>query len=282
MYADRSADVVYQRRLGLSAQYRNAVQTLFDDQAFERDARDLNRPEGLPLTLEADASRGLGWLAIAVDQCSDPRFDGFAVNEVATNAVAYSLEADEVRALAYEALSAMRDEMDTYASLGGDASPAPGRERVLDAIENLEGILERAALSMAYGCEGDECSSNENALLIELEAMDLIAALQAANVAGAYVLPWQSCLVEYLRFRIKASLVQVRAQCGTFNPLYLKAEEIFSEGEALLTQDDDIIGALNFYSNDAQRCLILDVYNQCLVKVNPGTDPYPYPAVCLD
>ena len=135
---------------------------------------------------------------------------------------------------------------------------------------------------MAFGCEGDECSSNENALLIELEAMDLIAALQAANVAGAYVLPWQSCLVEYLRFRIQASLVQVRAQCGTFNPLYLKAEEIFREGEALLTEDDDIIGALNFYSDDAQRCLILDVYNKCLVKVNTDIDPYPYPAVCLD
>ena len=96
------------------------------------------------------------------------------------------------------------------------------------------------------------------------------------------MLAWQSCLVEYLRFRIEASLVQVRVQCGLLNPLYLKAKEIFREGESLLIENDDVVGALNFYSDDDQRCLILDVYNKCLARVDPNTDAYPYPDVCLE
>ena len=94
-------------------------------------------------------------------------------------------------------------------------------------------------------------------------------------------LHWQSCLVEYLRFRIEASLVAVKSWCGQFNPLYLKAKEIFSEGEALLVEQDDIVGALDFYSNKAQRCLMLDVYNKCLVRVDPESQAYEYPAICL-
>jgi hypothetical protein len=93
---------------------------------------------------------------------------------------------------------------------------------------------------------------------------------------------WQSCLVEYLRFRIKASLVAVRNQCGMFNPLYMKAKEVFSEGEALLVEDDNIIGALNFYTAKEQRCLIYDVYNQCLAKIDPNTEEVDYPPVCAD
>lgn len=281
LYDDYAGDAVYGRRLNLSGAHLADTITLFDDDAFERDVRDLNNPAGLSLDLHDDASRGLDWLGVAIDQCSDPRFRSFDV-EADPNAdpVIYSLAADETRLLAYDALASMKAEMEEYASRGNN--DAPGRARILDAIENLDVILERAALRMVYGCEGDDCSDNENALLIELEAMDLIAALQAANVNGAYVMSWQSCLVEYLRFRIEASLVQVRAQCGIFNPLYLKADETFKEGEAILIEENDIIGALGFYSSDDQRCLILDVYNKCLARADANTEPYPYPNVCLE
>jgi hypothetical protein len=281
MYADRAEDPVFARRLGLSDGYLDEVVELFDDEAFERDARNLNRPVGLALDLQEDANRGHSWLSIATDQCSDPSFKGFEIELDSSNPAAYSIAANEVRALAYNALLNMKIEMEAYASRGDNNNRAPGRSRILDAIENLETILERAALNMSVDCRED-CSSNENALLLELEAMDLIASLQAANVKGAYVMSWQSCLVEYLRFRIEASLVQVRVQCGLLNPLYLKAKEIFAEGESLITENDDIIGALNFYSNDDQRCLILDVYNKCLARVDPDTEVQAYPDVCLE
>ena len=190
-----------------------------------------------------------------------------------SNPSAYSVEADNVRAVAYDALTEMLDEIIAYAARGGDQNPAPGRERILEAANSLSTMLEGADLGMAYDCQ-QNCSSNRNALEIELEAMDLIAALDAASVSGAYVMSWQSCLVEYLRFRIEASLVAVKGWCGQFNPLYLKAKEIFSEGEPLLTEQDDIIGALQFYSDDEQRCLMLDVYNKCLVRVDPESNFY--------
>ena len=113
------------------------------------------------------------------------------------------------------------------------------------------------------------------------ERMNLISALSAAGVEGAYVMYWQSCLVEYLRFRIEASLVAVKGWCGQFNPLYLKAKEIFQEGEALLTEQDDIVGAL-ISILITQLCLMLDVYNKCLVQVDPDSEFYEYPEVCLE
>jgi len=280
-YADRAGDPVYSRRIGLTSSYLDEVVDLFGDEAFERDARDLNRPVGLALDLQEDASRGHNWLSIAIDQCSDPRFNNFDIGVDSTNPAAYSIAANDMRALAYDALFNMKLEMEEYVARGDNDNLAPGRSRILDAVEILEVMLERAALNMSIDCRED-CSDNENALLIQLEAMDLIGSLQAANVKGAYVMTWQSCLVEYLRFRIEASLVQVRVQCGLLNPLYLKAKEIFHEGESLLVEEDDIIAALNFYSSDDQRCLIMDVYNKCLARVDPNTDPQPYPDVCLE
>ena len=280
-YNSRSADPVYSRRLDLTEGYLDEVVTLFDDPAFERDARSLNQPEGLSLDLQRDARSGLDWLGIAVDQCSDPRFNGFIVDADQSNPSGYSVAADGVRAIAYDALEDMLTEIIAYADRGGAQSPSPGKERIIEAATSLAEMLERANQGMAYNCQQD-CSSNRNALEIEIEAMDLIAALDAASVSGAYVMHWQSCLVEYLRFRIEASLVAVKSWCGQFNPLYLKAAEIFSEGESLLTEQDDIIGALNFYSDDAQRCLMLDVYNKCLVRVDPESDFYDYPEVCLE
>ena len=198
------------------------------------------------MNLHQSAQQGINWLTIAVDQCSDPRFGGFLVRDDGSNPASYSVAADEVRALAFDALTDMHAEILNYASLGGENNPAPGKQRLMDAADSLAQILTRADLSMAYNCQ-QNCSDNRNALELELEAMNLIAALNAAAVEGAYVMHWQSCLVEYLRFRIEASLVAVKSWCGQFNPLYLKAEEIFAEGEALLVEQDNIVGALDFY-----------------------------------
>jgi PKD repeat protein len=280
-YADRENDPVYSRRLRLAENRLDDVVNLFSDEAFERDSRNLNQPEGLSLNLQQDARRGLDWLTIAVDQCSDPRFGGFQVNDDGSNPAAYSIAADSVRSLAYGALEDMLSEITTYANLGDENNPAPGKVRLLEAANSLALIMDRANENMSFDCQ-QNCSTNRNALELELEAMNLISALTAAGVEGAYVMHWQSCLVEYLRFRIEASLVAVKGWCGQFNPLYLKAQETFREGEALLTEKDDVISALNFYSDDAQLCLMLDVYNKCLVRVDPDSEFYEYPDVCLE
>ena len=86
-----------------------------------------------------------------------------------------------MRALAFDALTAMREEMQSFADRGTEEQPPPGLERMLEAIASLDRILERADESMAYNCQ-QNCSSNRNAVEIELEAMDLIEALSAASV----------------------------------------------------------------------------------------------------
>lgn len=286
LYAGRRADARYTHRLSVSSALRDAAVATYSAPNFEPDARTVPNTDGLSLSVQDDAIRSLDWLNIAVDQCADPRFNTFAVNVPPTNPVAYFDAAEGVRVSALEALTAMLAEMEAYVERGG-AVAGPGREEIAAAADSLRLINERAAKSMAARCfteagrQDPTCSNNENALAIELEAMTLIEALNAASSQGAYVMHWQSCLVDYLRFRVKASVVAVRDQCGQLNSLYIKANEIFNAGESLLTQDDDIIGALNFYTDNAQRCLILDVYNKCLVRVDPTLEAYPYPDVCL-
>jgi hypothetical protein len=284
LYDSYEGDVVYQRRLRVSGDYLLQVTDMYNDPEFEDDVFDTNQTEGQALILQNNAKRSLDWINIATDQCSDPRFDSFNVDAVITNPPAYFEEAEEVRALAYDALVGMLADMQAYVALGGDNDPGPARDFVANAAASLEVMLEHASYNMSANCNDEDqaCATNQSALEIELEAMDLIERLQAANVNGAYVMHWQSCLVEYLWFRIKSSLVAVRAQCGLYHPLYMKSANVFAQGEELLTANDDIIGALNFYTAPEQRCLILDVYNKCLVRVDNTIEAYPYPDICLE
>lgn len=282
-YADRADDPVYINRLGVSQSHLDSVDNLYDTEAYKVDVFDTNQTQGLALSLQNDARRGLDWMNIAVDQCSDPRFQSFLVDADVNNLPAYSQAAEDVRILAWDALNAMHTEMELYVDRGGIDAPSPARDQVADAAEALSDMIVRAEFNMSTSCNpaAETCSTNRSALEIELEAIKLINALQTASVNGAYVMHWQSCLVEYLRFRIEASLVAIRAQCGLFNPLYLKAKEVFGEGKVLLVEEDDIIGALNFYTAKEQQCLMLDVYNECLVQVDPDSEWMDYPDLCL-
>jgi hypothetical protein len=283
VYSDRTGDPYFVRRVSVADDFEALVSALYNDPSFRTDTKRVPNTEGLALNLQNNARRSLDWLNVGTDQCADPRFEAFEVNMPidTNNAPAYFLEAERIRQLAYEALSGMLAEMQAYIEAGADDN-GPARQEIIEAAASLSQIIDRAELNMdVLNCEAG-CSSNRNALEIELEAMDLISNLRDANSKGAYVMHWQSCLVDYLRFRIKASLVAVRDQCGLGNPYFLKSKEMFTEGEALITEDDDIIGALNFYTDTAQRCLILDVYNKCLVRVDVTAEPYDYPEVCLE
>jgi hypothetical protein len=286
LYRDRFGTPDYSRHISNAEGYEESAGALYSSEGFEPDARRVPNTEGLSLTLQNDARRALDWMNVAVDQCADPRFGFFRVQAPEVPVSAYFEEAEEVRALAHEALSEMLAEMNRYVAIDIQ-DPGPARDEIIAAARSLEDIVDRAALSIDPECftlagQGrQDCSDNLNALEIELEAMDLIEALRNANSKGAYVMHWQSCLVQYLRFRIKASIAAVRSQCGLLSPYYLKSTEVFSEGDALLSEQDDIIGALNFYTDTAQRCFILDVYNECLARVD-NVAPYDYPEVCLE
>lgn len=285
IYADRIGTADYMRHLIHAEDYEESMIELYQSEDFEPDTRRVPNTEGLALTLQNDARRSLDWMNIGVDQCADPHFRSFRVQSAEHPIAPYLAEAEEVRILAHEALSNMLTEMNQYITIDTQ-DPGPAREEIIEAKTSLQIIVDRAALSIDPECFTDDhnrtdCSDNLNALEIELEAMDLIAALRNANSKSAYVMHWQSYLVNYLRFRIKTSIAAVRVQCGLLSPHYLKATEVFTEGDTLLSVQDDIIGALNFYTDTAQRCFILDVYNQCLARID-NVDPYEYPEVCLE
>jgi hypothetical protein len=301
IYADRAGDIVYINRMAKANERMTNANSLYESEEFEPDARDLNQPQGLPLTLQYEAQRSTDWASIAVDQCTHPAFDHFAVYvngqearfENVTNTPEFFNEAEVVRANSYSALSSMLDEIESYIDRGGNNDPAPGRAELQNAATSLRTMLERAEYRIDYQVcdsdQGDLCANSRSTLEIELIAMDLINQLQSAAVAGAYVMNWQSCLVEYLRFRIEASLVAIKDQCGRFYPRYLKAAEVFEEGRSLLENENDengnsVINALNFYTETAQKCLIVDIYNECLVRRDPRIMgmTYPYPEACLE
>lgn len=283
-YRDRIGTTEYMRSVVNAESYSESVAQLYRSEAFEPDARRVPNTEGLALTLQNDARRAMDWMNIGVDQCAAPRYRSFQVQAPEVPLSVYLVEAEEMRILAHEALTDMLSEMDRYIDMGVQ-DPGPAREEIITAQAALQEIVNRAAFSIDPQCFSGEtnrtdCSDNLNALELELEAMDLIEALRNANSKGAYVMHWQSCLVRYLRFRIKVSIAAVRVQCGLLSPHYLKANTVFNEGDALLSEDD-IVGALNFYTDSAQRCFILDVYNQCLSRVD-NVAPYEYPEVCLE
>jgi hypothetical protein len=110
--------------------------------------------------------------------------------------------------------------------------------------------------------------------------LDLINELQSASTHGAYVLPWQSCLVQFLRMRIEISLQKVRYQCSLNNPLTIQAFEAYDDGLAIY-RNNDVLGVLSYYADPSIKCLILDVYNRCLVPADATLMSYDYPDICL-
>jgi len=200
---------------------------------------------------------------------------------------AYSSDAEATRVRIYNAISNMQTEMENYASRGTATEHAPGSTEILDAIASFNEILVRAQKKINASCSAENpnniqnaCSNDRNALEIELEIMQLISMLQAAAVNGAYVLPWQSCLVQFVKFRIEVSLQKVRYQCSMNNPLTLQAFDSYQSGLDMY-QNNDILGVLSYYSDPEQRCLMVDIYNRCLVPNDASLMLYPYPDICL-
>ncbi len=287
----RLTDPKYLERLSLAEDRLNAAKAIYNDPNFERDAKLLNQSQGLSAELELTNRESFDWMTLSVDYCNAPEFLDFTVNQRYANdpnkLVDYSSDAEETRARIYNAISNMQTEMENYASRGTEAEPAPGSTEILDAIASFNEILVRAQKKINAGCAAENpnniqnaCSNDRNALEIELEIMQLISMLQAAAVNGAYVLPWQSCLVQFVKFRIEVSLQKVLYQCSINNPLTLQAFDSYESGLDMY-QNNDILGVLSYYSDPEQRCLMVDIYNRCLVTNDSSLMIYPYPDICL-
>jgi hypothetical protein len=286
----RRTDPKYLERLTLAEDRLNAAKAIYNDPNFERDTKLLNQSQGLSASLELVNRESFDWMSLAVDYCNAPEFLDFTVdqrNVVNFNVVEYSTDAEAARVRIYNAISNMQTEMENYASRGSDTEPAPGSTEILDSIAFFNEILTRAQKKINASCQVENpmtaqtvCSDDRNALEIELEIMELISQLQAAAVNGAYVIPWQSCLVQFVKFRIEVSLQKVKYQCSMNNPLTLQAIDSYQFGLDMYN-NNDVLGVLGYYSDPEQRCLMVDIYNRCLVPSDARLMSYPYPDICL-
>jgi len=81
-----------------------------------------------------------------------------------------------------------------------------------------------------------------------------------------------------VKFRIEISLLRVEFVCGQFSAVARNARTSQRAGLALV-DNTQVDAALQYYTNDDQRCLIVRTYNTCFVS-REGVAPQPWPAVC--
>ena len=130
------------------------------------------------------------------------------------------------------------------------------------------------------------------ALDMELDAMSLAEQLTTAEAEGVWVRNWKNCLTMGLRFRIEVSLLRVEFLCGQNVPYVREARQVQQVGLDMV--DEGRFGAaLQYYATDERRCMMIDIYNRCIVpqttvpsdpqdpdseQVKP--DPYDVPNFC--
>ena len=67
-----------------------------------------------------------------------------------------------------------------------------------------------------------------------------------------------------LRFRIELSLLRVEFLCGANTPFVREARQVQQVGLDMV--DEGRFGAaLQYYATNDRRCLMMDIYNQCIV-----------------
>ena len=184
------------------------------------------------------------------------------------------------------AMATLRAELAAYEAMGGDLDPAPGREAVGTVIAKLDTMLEKLPLNLSPDCDpegqgNDRCISDREALDVELQATDLVRALEVAGNNGAWVRQWQSCMVHTIKFRIDLSIHRVEFICGRNAPVSRYARTVQDAGLNLVSQDRDA-EALAYYSHVDQACAMVEVYEGCLVPAFEENLPYDGPLECDD
>lgn len=248
-------------------QIEDAFGTL-DEPSEDFEDRINNLQPFLVSDLIADAHDAFYWLSDAEDPCN--AYGGFPVPQRATpqeiSRAALAANADLT-----VALRALRDDLDDYVRAGEDINDTgPARDEIQNAIDALENILTLVGLSIENPCPaGDVCITDVEALRMEIDAMQLAKALDAAQSIGVWTRNWQNCLVLAIKFRIELSILRVESVCGRFDPTTRRARQIQQVGLNLVENGDNA-GALEYYVNNDRQCFMISILNECLAPTTNG------------
>ncbi len=256
--------------------FMEQLEARFDGPDFESDAYSEARA-GEVQALWADAYEAFYWFEDSVG----PFRDGFRV-PLGGGPTERANEAEPINQRLVEALAWVRADMDAYVAAGGDIDRGPGRAATARAIEALDEIIRLAGYTVYNPCPlGQRCVTDQEARDLLLQGIELADSLFAAANVGTYVRNWQNALVEMLAFRTELSLLRVDYVCGVRHPGYQAARAEQAIGLALADQNRDA-DALDFYADDARACMIVQVYNGCLVEeLGPDVNvPAEYPEGC--
>jgi len=252
-------DVSLQRADG----YIEDFNTIYEEPNFKDDVAEQAGGQ-LALNLLTLSTEAYYWLQDAGDPCyANGRFP---VPQVFGDPAAISQEANPINAHVTAAMSGLRDGITNYRNAAGNVdTPGPGVQQATAAVTSMGPILEEISKSLIFPCpEGVDCVTDHEALTMELRSMELIGDLTAAAAQGVWVRNWQACLTHAIKFRIEISLLRVEFLCGA-NVAYIReARNVQSIGLDIF-DDGDYPLALEYYAQDERRCMMIDIYNRCIV-----------------
>jgi hypothetical protein len=117
-------------------------------------------------------------------------------------------------------------------------------------------------------------------LELEILGAQVARELEAAGANGAWVRNWQSCMVLMLKFRIELSIQRVEFACGRNTAISQRARRTQQTGLDFVNDNRDP-EALSYYMELDQQCTLVEVYDQCLVAIDPQVNlPYDGDVVC--
>ncbi len=229
--------------------------------------------------LMADAYEAFFQFSVTLDPTAAG--DGYPMPDIG-DVQARVLDANRINDLLRTQLLRLHTEMLAYIAAGGPNDPGAGRVELAVAVELSRNVQRLMAMPLAILCEPGACISDQEALHNELLMMELISQLYETASTGTYVRTWQHIVMLVIRFRVEASLLRVEYQCGPYSPLSLLARQSQAIGLAYIDEgrNDE---ALNYYRHADRKCLMVRTYNQCLVRLDPLSNPIePVPEECVN
>ena len=250
----------------------------FDADDFEDDARSDNRHSTVQ-ELWSDSYEAYFHLRDSVEIYNE---QGRYALPPGRDPVELAAAGDDINAAIIDILEGLQADMQAYVDAGDDDN-GPGRSEISDAIEVINEIRTLQRKRVINPCPpGEEnCVTDQEALTMEVQAMDVVRALTAAANRGAYTRLWQQHLVLLLKFRIELSILRVEFLCGRFSRDAQLARDRQATGLGLVN-DGNNTEALAFYIHNDTKCLMVEVYNGCVVDAEPEADAIDVPDECVD
>jgi len=170
------------------------------------------------------------------------------------------------------AVEQLQAELECYIA-AAQASGGPGLEAVERALVALSDIHAWVSQPIGLRClnedpEAEECQwiDDRDSLSLQLALMDLVGDLFAAANEGVYVRNAQQMLILGVKFRVEVALLRIEALCGVTSPYPISARAQQSVMLTLLGEGQRD-AALLYYIAPERRCLVYQLYNECVVPV---------------